>query len=210
MTRATKVENSIGINDIVRRQTPDSKFSYFTGNLEELVKLVRQNFGYGKKGYRKGVLEVPVHPGRFFTNVVELEEGDELSGTFKSRRVGEIPRKSITVIREGASSQPAQSVNVILYRKDVLAEDDDNSTEEDWEIVSINAFPTDCGEELIDPETLMHNHFESDGGTDTKMTDEEFVKLLRNAFLYHKNKATLDPGSLEHRYGHRKIYPGAS
>jgi len=36
--------------------------------------------------------------------------------------------------------------------------------------------------------TLMHNHFGSDGGTDTKMSDSDFAAAMEVSFNYWKNK----------------------
>ena len=57
-----------------------------------------------------------------------------------------------------------------------------------WEVVSINANPFD--EQMpIDPNVLMHNHFGSEGGTDTNLSDEDFVAMLRTSFEFWKDKA---------------------
>ena len=184
---------TVGVNDFVKRQTADSKFSYFKGTWEEAVNLVQQALPEGKPGYRDGVLVVPVAPEGFFTNVVTLKDGDVLSGSFASRRDGEAPRKEFTVVREGASSQPAKSVDVILYRKDVLAEDGDNTTDADWEIISINAHPCE-GEVPIHPDVLTANHFGLDGGTATNMSDQEYCAQMEISVQFWANKAQLDPG----------------
>ena len=82
-------------------------------------------------------------------------------------------------------------MDVVLYRSDVLAENGDNaleSSEDNWEVVSINASPVE-GEIPINPMTLMHNHFGSEGGTATNMTDVEFVAALREGFAFWSDKA---------------------
>jgi hypothetical protein len=200
----------VGVNDFVKRQTPYSKFSYFAGAFgrtdqtavpttafpqwQVLADLVRLALPEGKQGYRDGVLLVPVNPCGFFTNVVTLVDGDVLSGSFASRREGEAPRKEFGVVREGASSQPAKSVDVVLYRSDVLAEDDDASTDAQWEIISINAYPTEGGEGPINPDVLTANHFGLDGGTATNMSDQEYVDQMRISVPFWADKAQLDPG----------------
>jgi hypothetical protein len=35
----------------------------------------------------------------------------------------------------------------------------------------------------------MHNHFGSDGGTSTGLSDEEFVSMLRESFEFWQDKA---------------------
>ena len=190
---ASKTElPSIGVNDFVKRQTSDSKFSYFTGTWEELVGLAQAAFSEGKPGYRDGILEVAINPEGFFSNIVTLEDGDVLKGEFSSRTKDEAARKSFTVIRKGPSFTPAKSVDVIIYSEAVLKEGDEATTDADWEIISINAWPWE-GETPIEPTTLMHNYFGSDGGTDTRQTPEEFVALLRSSFLMHHDKARVDP-----------------
>jgi hypothetical protein len=181
----------ITVNPFVKRQTPLSSFSHFSGDMERLPEMVKQNWSAQKEGYRDGVILVLVDPTDFFSGVITLEDGAELSGTFRPRREGEAPRKEIRAKSALERKIAAQSVEIVLYRSDVLAEGGDNSLEsstENWEIISINASPTE-GEMPISPTTLMHNHFGSDGGTATNMTDAEFVEALRSGFEFWSNKA---------------------
>jgi len=129
----------------------------------------------------------------FLSGVVTLAEGTDLVGSYKARRPGETPRKSTGAV--GAEKLPAKSVDVILYASTVLAEEGSNelfAEDGNWEIISINANPCE-GEMPINPNVLMHNHFGSDGGTKTGLSDEDFVKTLREAFLFWKDKAMVAP-----------------
>lgn len=80
-----------------------------------------------------------------------------------------------------------------LYASSVLAEDGDNELPAEpgnWEIVSFK--PRLCVEsEPIRPEILMANHFHDEGGTQTGMTDSEFVAALRVSRSYWNDKITL-------------------
>jgi len=118
---------------------------------------------------------------------VTLCDGDQLTGEFKPRRDGEKSRKSIRVNRSNGKI-PAQLVHIICYSHNILTEDDDAESDKDWEIISINGFPT---REIapIDPDTLLHNHFGSSGGTKTNMTPIEFEAQMRESFGYWKDKA---------------------
>jgi|TARA_Y100000310_G_C20570388_1_gene757695 hypothetical protein len=199
----------IHINSFVKRQTSNSSYSHFEDvnkddeNWELLGSLIEANFDKAKEGYRKEVLLVPVPSnssgdcGRseavlehcFYSGVAQLEDGEMFGGRFESRKEGETPRQHITAIR-GDSKIPAKSVQIVLYSSTVLAEDGDNELppeEGNWEVISINASPTE-GEMPINPNTLMHNHFGSDGGTDTKLSDSEFVAMLKTSFEYWKDK----------------------
>jgi hypothetical protein len=178
-------------NTFVYRQTEDSPFSYYEGEWNELVDLVEHSYLNGdyEQGYRDGVILVNVEPSGFFSGIVTLTEGDELTGSFKPRRRGETPRKQ--VLAKGGKKIPAQSCQIVLYRGDVLAEggdNDGNGTADQWEIISINASPVE-GSAPIDPMTLLHNHFGSDGGTDTNMSDSELVKQLSISMEWWRDKA---------------------
>jgi hypothetical protein len=178
--------SSFAVNAFARRQTPESGFSHFGGTECELLAIVEENFGNANPGYRDGVVLVPVPPEGFFSGVTTLTAGQKMVGTFESRRDGEAPRKQLRAA-EGAKL-PAAAVDIVLYRNDVLGSD--ATTEATWEVISINARPT-AEPEPIHPETLLHNHFGSSGGTETGMTDAELCHQLRESFLYWKDKAML-------------------
>ena len=192
------MRNSIHLNSFCsNRQTEESTLTHWEVSNTRLIELAEAEVEAGRTraGYRDGVVLVSIDPAGFYTGVVELQDGDKLTGEFKSRREGETPRISINVDRNGHSplklqKQQAKLVEVVLYSHEVLAEGNENETDADYEIVSVNGHPTD---ELapIAPETLMHNHFGSDGGTDTGMTAEEFEEAMKESFNYWKNKAMI-------------------
>ena len=178
--------NKIHITNFVRRQTAESQHSHWTISEDELLLRVWNNLGKAHKGYREGVILVPIEPDGFFSAVKTLTSGDFLTGSYVARREGEEPRKSVTTIGDKAT---AKTVWVVLYAHHVLSEKNENESEADWEIVSVNASPSvDIEPAPMPPETLIANHFELSGGTATKMTDSEFVESLRKSVLYWKDK----------------------
>ena len=182
-------DTTVGINTFVQRQTERSRFSYYSGDWDNLLELVQDNWQKAKPGYREGVLLVPVAPSGFFSGVVKLQEGDTLSGRFEARREGEEPRKA--VLAPSHAKLPAKQVDIVLYNSKVLAEGEDNELPPEpgnWEVVSINASPS-AGEMPIEPNVLMYNHFGLSGGTRTQMSDEEFLAQLRYSFSYWSDKA---------------------
>jgi hypothetical protein len=191
----------LGINNFVRRQTSDSEFTHFDGGSQPLdlgedgwsrvMDLVAQHVDQGRRGYRDGVVLVPVPPDGFHTGLVVLQEGDRLVGEYKARRPGEEPRKAVRAAGEGRTKSPCVAVDIVLYRKDVLAENSEATTDCDWEIVSVNGRITE-DPAPIEPMTLIANHFQLDGGTATNMTPEQFEAALRESVLYWKDKAFLD------------------
>jgi len=86
---------------------------------------------------------------------------------------------------------PCKAVDIVLYRKDVLEEGNEQTTGADWDIISINGRITE-EDAPIHPDTLIANHFQLSGGTATNMTPEKFEKQLRISTLYWKNKAMLE------------------
>lgn len=179
------------INSNVLRQIATSRFSHFNGTWDALLDLVRSGMEANdtSPGYRENILCVNVPAEGFMSGVVILESGDELIGAFGSRRKNEAPRKSVSAAN--GRKIPASTCQIIVYRGDVLAEtgdNDGNGTSEQWEVISINASPTE-GPTPIAPSVLLANHFGLDGGTDTKMSAEELEAQLAISVPYWANKA---------------------
>ena len=178
----------IGINPFVTRQTAESQFSYYDGDINDICKLVQDSWELRKLGYRDGVVLVQVDPQGFFSSTCELTEGDMIVGTYAPRRPGEKPRKQLGVV--SGKKIPAKRVDIVLYNSTVLAENNDNALEpsqNNWEVVSINA-TIETEATPIAVGTLIANHLELSGGTATKMTDAEFVQQLRISVEYHGTK----------------------
>jgi len=175
---------SIAFNRFVYRQTPQSQFSHWDIPDAEIYDRIEENWDNKKAGYRSGVWLVPISPAGFYSGVVELKEGDKLSGEFSSRKKGETPRKHMWV---KGKKLPAVAVDVVLYSHNVLAENNEFDTDAHYEIISINARNT-VEEQPIEPMTLLYNHFNADGGTATNMTNDKLVEALRESFEYWKNK----------------------
>ena len=177
--------SDIALNYFVLRQTPNSDFTHWTISYAELVSRILR--GKINPGYRDGVLLVEIDPDGFFCPVKTLQDGDVLCGSYSARVPGEEPRKHIRCLGQKI---PAARVDVVLYHKDVLAENNENTSDATWEVVSVNSALTN---EMppIHPDTLIANHFQLDGGTQTNMNDSDFVAALRNSVAYWKNKALI-------------------
>jgi len=166
---------TIATHPFVTRQTAESRFAHFDGSWQELEALVLEHFDEGQRGYRDGVLLVPVPPEGFFASTVEVTEDTELVARFEARQEGEEP--VLSVAAKGRPKQAAKAVDIVLYRHDVLAEDNDRSSEAEWEIISVNARVTDKPEPM-DPVTMARNFLHLAGGTKGKFTAEEFAESI--------------------------------
>ena len=171
---------------LASRQTPESRFSHFDGSEQELLNLIFDNFFDGKMGMREGIWHVTVPPQGFKSGVVQLNKGDALRGVFEARQDDETPRKVVTTI--GREKLPARHVEIILYSKGVLEENPAYKASADWEVISINASPTD-GPTPIAPAALIANHFGMSGGSDTDYTSAQFEKALKESVMFWHDKA---------------------
>ena len=179
----------IGIHSLVDRQVAWSRFTHWGISQEEVLRRVQENWDQGKQGYRPGVYLVPVPPDGFYSPVVVLKPGDVLAGKYEARQEGEEPRMTVGLAASYDRKAPAVGVSVILYHKDVLAEDGEVVPNE-WSILTINARITE-EEEPMTVGTLLANHFHISGGTVTGMTPVEFEAALRTSYLYWRDKSLL-------------------
>lgn len=165
---------TIAVSQFVRRQTAGSCYSHFRGTWEELKHLVEEYFGVARPGYRDGVVLVPVPPEGFWAATVGVNPSTKLKATFEARQEGEEPFIQVTTT---GAKQPAKAVDIVLYRADVLAEDNDRSSDAEWEVISINARLTEEPEPM-DPMTMARNMAHLPGGTEGKFTAWQFVESI--------------------------------
>lgn len=168
----------VACGEFVKRQTPESGYSHFEGTWEELENLVTKQMEADpsrvRPGYKDGVVLVDLVSYGFRSAIVKLTEESKLTAGYASRRLGEDP-----FIRISAKSkkQPAKYASVVLYRHDVLAENNERETEAEWEIVAIKARVTE-EEEPMDPYTMARNFLHLKGGTKGDFTAEQFAKSI--------------------------------
>jgi len=143
-----------------------------------------------RKGYREGVKILPLHLEGTGVSIkhktVTIQPTDTLKAAFASRIEGETPRKKIFIDRTHAELEDAKYVFAVLYNKSVLAEDGD-FIESDWGVVTHLTSMTDEVEPM-QPETLIANHFQLDGGTSTKMNPRYFEEMLDISVNFWKDK----------------------
>lgn len=166
----------IAVGTFVKRQTEESSYSHFSGTWERLAELVVMNYlsGNTKAGYRPGVKLVQVPADGFYCGVVAVTKDTVLRAKFESRRPSEDPYIVVEAIGE---KLPAKAVEIVLYHYDVLAENNEASTFAEWEIVSINARPTEEPEPMT-PMAMARNMLELPGGTKAEYTARQFAEAI--------------------------------
>lgn len=167
--------NKVKASNFVKRQTKESKFGYFDGSWSKLEKLVEEHLSEAKEGYRDGVVLIPVPVHNFYSSIVQLKETDEFVAEYTRRVSNEDPQLSTSVLNRG--KQPAKYVDIVLYRYDVLEEDNDRSQDSYWEIISINA--SLHKNTPMHPITMMRNELHLAGGTQASYSKEEYIEAIR-------------------------------
>ena len=163
----------IGTSEFVTRQTIGSRFTHFSGTWKDLEELTELYFEDAKPGYKEGILLVPVPALNFFKHGA-YTVGKTYHAIFEPRCEGEDP---IMQIHNDDKKVPCEYVDIILYHRDVLDEDDNRSTICEWEIISINGKETNI-EEPIHPIAMARNQLHLTGGTKAEYTAEEFAKAI--------------------------------
>jgi hypothetical protein len=180
-----KMIRLVECSEFVKRQTPESGYSHFDGSWDELADVAASYFntGLAKQGYKEGVMliTVPVKDGfqkpllsRFYSATVTIKEETKLKVAYAPRQRGEDPFIRVSA---KAKKQPAAACEIILYHKDVLAEDDDRSTAAEWEVIAIKARAS-TEEEPMDPYTMARNFLHMKGGTKGDFTAEQFAQSI--------------------------------
>lgn len=167
----------VACSEFVKRQTKESGYSHFEGTWEQLESLVENHLTHDifRPGYRDGVILVDiVQVWRFYSSIVDLNENSKLVANYAPRQEGEDP--FVRVAAKG-DKQAAKHVSIVLYRHDVLAEDNDRSSDAEWEIIAIKARTSDK-EEPMDPYTMARNFLHLKGGTKGDFTAEQFAESI--------------------------------
>ena len=82
---------------------------------------------------------------------------------------------------------------MILYRHDVLVENNEHSTDTKWELISIHALPKGIEDLPMGPITMMRNQLELKGGTAASYSSEEWAYAVN----FWQKFAALDSKNLK-------------
>lgn len=141
-------------------------------------------------GYREGVKLLPISLEKWGLVIkhktISLTSADPIQAKYEARVEGETPRKSCFVPREVGSLDDAKYAFVVLYHRDVLAEDAD-FIDEEWGVVA-HLSSMEPTPEPMHPDTFLANHYALQGGTSTLMDAEEFERTLGHSVHYWKDK----------------------
>ena len=183
----------VAVNDFVKRQTElsgktfsnDLSFEFFANHAKD--KMIKNEFLIG---YRKGVRIVTIdkkYVHKVFCPYVKITKDIKLVSKLVKRKENELPYIQTRAIN--GIPVKAGSVDLILYSHKVLLENDENTTDADWELVSINAIPDGEDTMPIAPVTMMRNQLNLAGGTKALYSTEEWAKSVQ----FWQKYASLNP-----------------
>lgn len=173
----------VAVNDFVRRQVKGSGKTYSPNlTFEKVAEYAAECFedGHFREGYRDGVVIVEAAEEmseNFICPFVEIDDTTEFRAEWISRQEGEEPYIQIRAV--SGTYLPIWKVEFILYRHDVLAENDEQSSDAEWELISIHALPEGVKNLPMGPVTMMRNQLELPGGTKACYSSEEWAEAVR-------------------------------
>ena len=176
-----RLKNSVGLNSFANRQTKGSGKTYSTLSFEEIAIHAEEQLSKGiyKKGYRDGVILIPVSNhliDKFICPIVKIDSNTQIESTIKRRRENE----EVYISTKALNGTPLKigAIDLILYRYDVLNETNESETNKEWELIAFQAIPEDIKELPMGPITMMRNQLELPGGTKAQYTSKQWAESV--------------------------------
>jgi len=185
-------QKKVAVNEFVRRQIAGSGKTYSPLlSFEQIAAHASEQLNKGnfKQGYRDGVIIVNADPDytqQFKCPFVKINKDTKLKAEFVCRRENEEPYIQVRALN--GNPLIAGKVEFILYHHDVLAENNEHSTDAEWELISIHALPEGIEKLPMGPITMMRNQLELKGGTAASYSTEEWAQAVK----FWQNFAALD------------------
>ena len=171
----------IGVSSFVKRQTKGSGKTYSTISFDEIAnyannELMKNNY---KNGYRDGVILIPVKKSllsKFICPIIKIDKHTKFESLPKQRRENE----ELYISTKALNGNPIEigGVDLILYRRDVLDETNERSTDKEWELIAFHAIPKGFKDLPMGPITMMRNQLQLPGGTKGKYTSKEWAESV--------------------------------
>ena len=185
-------QKKVAVNEFVRRQIAGSGKTYsLLLSFEQIAAHASEQLNKGnfEQGYRDGVIIVNADPDytqQFKCPFVKINKDTKLKAEFVFRRENEEPYIQVRALN--GNPLIAGKVEFILYHHDVLAENNEHSTDAEWELISIHALPEGIEKLPMGPVTMMRNQLELKGGTTASYSSEEWAQAVK----FWQNFAALD------------------
>ena len=175
-------QNKVAVNEFVRRQIKGSGKTYSESlSFDEIAMDAEHQMAINEfeEGYRDGVRIVKdkkKNIKKFYSPYVKIDSNTQLISQVVKRQDNE--ESYIQTRAKSGEPLAAGKVEYIIYRKDVLAENNENSTDSEWELISIHAIPNGVNKMPMGPVTMMRNQLNLEGGTKAQYTSEEWAESV--------------------------------
>jgi len=176
-----RLKNSVGLNSFVKRQIKGSGKTYSTLTFEEILVHVEDQLAKGiyKKGYRDGVILIPVANhfiNKFICPIVKIDSNTKIESIVKKRRKNE----ELYISTKALNGKPLKivAIDLILYRHDVLNETNESETNKEWELIAFQAIPENIKNLPMGPVTMMRNQLELPGGTKATYDSKKWAESV--------------------------------
>ena len=173
---------TVGINEFVKRQKPNTGKTFSTLSFKEIAKHAQEklNKKHFRSGYRDGVIIIDVDKtiiNNFTCPFIKINSETELKAEVSKRRSDE--EHYIRIKAKNGVALKTKKVELILYRIDVLKETNEHSTNSDWELISFHAIPEGIDTLPMGPVTMMRNQLQLKGGTKGNYSSQEWAKSVQ-------------------------------
>ena len=188
-----KNKETVSVNNFVCRQTKNSGKSYVIDlSFKEITQHAQCQLKNGnfKPGYRDGVVIVQVDKkltNHFICPFVKITNETKLNATLVRRRPEETPYIQIRALN--GTPLKTGSVDLILYRHDVLAETNEQTSDANWELISFHAIPEGVHDLPMGPVTMMRNQLQLTGGTKAYYESDDWAESVK----FWQEYAMLEP-----------------
>ena len=171
----------VGVNEFVKRQIKGSGKTYSLMSFDEIANFSEKQLNNNNynKGYRDGVVLIPVSNNQlkmFHSPLVKIDKNTKLIAEFKKRRIEEEGYISIKALN--GKPLTLDSVELVLYRNDVLKETNEESTTCDWELISFHGVPPGYDTLPMGSITMMRNQLQKRGGTKGHYSSKEWAESI--------------------------------
>lgn len=191
----TKHRQTVAVNEFVLRQVEGSGKTFCKDlSFQQIAEYAENQLNFNpnsiQPGYRDGVLLIQCEAkmnAHFFSPMIKVDDNTKLEAIVTKRREEE--ESYIQIRALNGKLLPTSRVDLILYRQDVLAENNEQTTEADWELIAFQAVPEGMEELPMGPITMMRNQLELPGGTAANYASEKWAESVN----FWQNFAFLKP-----------------
>ena len=177
------MKHTVKPSEFVKRQIPGSGKTYSKIlNFEEIAEIAQKKLNSGDfvEGYRDGVIIIEIHDvdicKKINCPIVKISDKTILKCVVSRRRAWEDSYLQIKAINEKNLS--TGKIELILYRKDVLKESNEQATNMDWDLIAVHSIPKGIKKLPMKPETMMRNQLQLKGGTKGFYSSEEWAESV--------------------------------